>query len=208
MDNFITHLPILEELEGKFKNKQWNEQDVLRWCQQVETLYVADPDAMFFYMNIHLTVTAGKVMLPSNLYKLQDVYDPETEARVRYNRQGMVLKQLVDYDKDTIAVNYVGTPIDADCMPMIHEDHYPACETFCKIQGFESDVLYNEINQGIYQDWKVRFDGMIQGVKGGFRDWSSQEFGNMTVIMGNEIPKIGYMPLSQNFYGKPKGGDV
>jgi hypothetical protein len=198
----ITHLAVLEELEGKFKNKQWDEEDVYRWCQQVETLYIADPDSMWKYLNIHLPVSGGRVLLPANLYKLDDVFDPETKKRVRFNRAGKVLKQLINYDCDTIAINYIGTPINKDCMPVINEDHIMACETFCKISGFEGDALYNELNYNLYQDWKVRFDGMIQGVKGGFKDWSAQDYGDMMTIMGNEIPRIGYQPLVTKYYGQ------
>ena len=114
----------------------------------------------------------------------------------------MVIKQLIDFDGDTVALNYIGTPIDDECIPLIHEDHFPACEALCKINGFEGDVLYGDINQGVYQDWKQRFDGMIQGVKGGFRDWSAQDFEDMMTIHGNEIPKIGRQPLANNYYGQ------
>ena len=199
---YITHRAILDELESKFPTKSWDEEDVLKWCQQVETIYVADPDSMWKYLEIPLNVVKGKVLLPANLYKLLDVYDHENyDTRVRYNRQGKILKQLVGYEKDVVMINYVGTPIDEDCIPLITEDHYPACETFCKINNFEVDALYGEISQGIYGDWKTRFDGMIQGVKGGFRDWGAQEYADMTIIMGNEIPKIGYQPLAHKYTG-------
>ena len=200
MAQLITHLPILEELESKFKHKEWNEEMILRWCQQVETIYIADPDTMWAYNEMHFDINGGKVMLPANLYRLIDVYDPETKKRVRFNRTGTVIKQLVNYKKDVIAINYIGTPIDEDCLPLIYEDHYPACETFCKIQGFENEVLFGEINLTIYMDWKKRFDGMIQGVKGGFKNWTSQDFGDMMTIHGNEIPKIGYQPLSHKYF--------
>lgn len=197
----ITHLAVLEELENKFKHKQWDEEDVYKWCQQVETLYIADPDSMWKYVNINLPVIHGSVMLPMNLYKLLDVFDPETKKRVRFNRMSKVLKQLVNYDKDTISINYIGTPINDECMPTINEDHIIACETLCKINGFEGEVLYGEINQNVYYDWKKRFDGMIQGAKGGFKDWSAQDFGDMMIIQGNEIPRIGYQPLVTKYYG-------
>jgi len=202
MSQLITHKAVLDELEGKFKDKIWDEEDVYRWCQQVEVLYIADPDSMWSYVNINLAVTSGKVLLPANLYKLTDVFDPETKKRVRFNRMGKVLKQLIDYTKDTISINYIGTPIDDDCMPTIDEDHIIACETLCKINGFESDLLYGEINQNLYYDWKNRFDLMCQSAKGGYRNWSAQDFGDMMTIQGNEIPRIGYQPLVTKYYGQ------
>ena len=197
MNNYITHEVILEELEKKFPNKNWDEEDVLRWCQQVETIYVADPDTMWMYKEIVLPVNVGKVKLPPNIFRLLDVYDPDTDLRVRFNKRGMILKQLIDYQKDTIAINYIGTPIDKDndYLPLIYETHYPACETFCKIQGFEYDALYGELNQNLYFDWKNRFDVMIQSVKGDYKHWTTDDFNAMVTIMGDEIPKIGFMQL-------------
>lgn len=201
MSQYVTHLAVLEELEAKFKNKKWDEEDVYKWCQQVETLFIADPDSMWRYVDINLPVVSGKVLLPTNLYKLLDVFDPVTKLRVRFNRMGKVLKQLIDYEEDTISINYIGTPIGDDCMPLIDEDHIIACETLCKINGFESELLYGEITQNLYYDWKNRFDLMIQSVKGGYRNWSAQDFGDMMTIHGNEIPKIGYQPLITKYYG-------
>jgi len=202
MSNYITHKAVLESLEQKFPEKKWDEEDVYKWCQQVQLLLVADPDALWMYKNIHLPVISGKVELPSNLYKLIDVFDPETNDRVRYNRRNKTLKKLIDFSKDVIAINFIGNPIDDNCMPLINEDYVFACETFCKINGFENDMLYNKINQNVYFDWTNRFDGMLQGAKGSFVDWGAQEFGEMMVIMGNEIPKIGYQPLATTYYGQ------
>jgi len=201
MKDYITHQPIFEELKFKHPQKSWNERYVYRWCQQVETIYIADPDAMWKYYEIPLKVIAGKVYLPDNLYKLLDVFDYSDGshgANIRFNRQGRVIKQLLNYDKDTIWINYIGTPIDDDCMPLIKEQHYPACETFCKLQGFEYDAIYGKMNVSMYANWQQRFDGMIQAVKSDIRDWSSQEWADMTIIHGNEIPKIGYMPLAND----------
>ena len=91
-------------------------------------------------------------------------------------------------------------------MPTINEDHFAACETFCKINAFEVDALYGEINQGLYGDWKTRFDGMIQSAKGGFKDWSAQDYADMMTIHGNEIPRIGFQPLMNNYYGQNNEG--
>ena len=168
----------------------------------VETIYIADPDSMWKYLDITLPVSSGRVLLPANLYKLVDVFNPKTKERVYFNRTGKVLKQLIDYTEPTVSINYIGTPIDDDCIPTINEDHLPACEVFCKINAFEVDALYSEINQNVYADWKVRFDNMIQGVKGGFRDWSAQEYEDMMTIQGDTIPRIGPMPLANNFYGR------
>ncbi len=206
-ENSITHEVILEDLREKFPNKDWNEESIYRWCQQTETIYIADPDSMVRYLEIPIDVTGGKVQLPANLYKLLDVYDNRdgNARRVRYNRMKSVLKQLVNesdsrkYDGDVIWLNYIGTALDSNCMPLIDENHFPSCETLCKINGFELEATYGEINMSIYMDWKQRFDGMIQGAKSDIRDWDSQTWKDLLVIHGNEIPKIGYQPLAHKY---------
>lgn len=209
-ENSITHEVVYQDLMEKFPNKTWNEESIYRWCQQVETIYIADPDSMVRYEEVPLKITSGKVKLPDNLYKLLDVFDntePKLPRRIKYNRQKSVLKQLVDpmhlkkYKGEVIWINYIGTALDDNCMPLIDENHYPACETFCKINGFELEVTYGEIAQSVYFDWKTRFDGMIQGAKGDIRDWDAKTWAELTVIHGNEIPRIGYQPLAHQYTG-------
>ena len=168
MTDYITHEPIFRELEAKFPMKSWNEEDIYRWCQQVETIYIADPDTMYKYLEIPLDVVKGKVRLPDNLYKLIDVYwirdyDPQraklyqVENRVDYLKMNTVLKHLKmgskRFEEDVVWINYIGTPMGDDCIPLIYEPHYPACETFCKIQGFEGDILHGTINSSLYMVW-------------------------------------------------------
>jgi hypothetical protein len=217
MSNYITHEPIYRELEGKFSNKRWNEEDVYRWCQQVVNVYIADPDTMFKYLQVPLSVSNKGALLPANVSRLLDVYWvrnykegqeilEENTVRLKYNRMDRVLKQLhmngKRFEEDVVWVNYIGAAIDTkSCMPLIFEPYYPACETFCKIQGFEAEMLMGKINGNLYFDWKQRFDLMIQGVKSDMKLWDSQEYANMTIIMGNEIPKIGYQPLAHKYTG-------
>ena len=206
-ENEITYEVVLQDLQEKFPNKVWNEESIFRWTCQTESIYIADPDSMVKFLEVPLNVVSGKVILPGNLYKLMDVYDnenKETPIRIRYNRQRSVLKQLIardnqKYDKNVVWINFIGTALNSDCIPLIDENHYPACLTYCQIQGFEYEALYGEINMTVYMDWKQRFDGMIQGCKSDIRDWSSQDWEHMLVVMGNEIPRIGPMDLAHNF---------
>jgi len=98
--------------------------------------------------------------------------------------------------EDIVYINYIGTPLDGDCIPMIDRNHQAACETYCRIQAFEEDLLLGKIHQSLYFDWKQRFDGMIQGAKGGFDSWDRDDWAHMLIIMGDKIPKIGHMKLA------------
>lgn len=200
--DFITHEIIYDKLSSMYKQKEFNEEDILNWCQEVETIYIADPDAMNQYMEIPLKLKSGYVELPSNIYKLLDVYDkPKSDLRLYYNKINNRL-YVPKYKGETLYINYVGTPIDEDCMPLIHSDHQPACETYCKINSFAEDFLLAKINQNEYNDWKLRFDGMIQSAKGWGRRWDNQKLQHMDIIFGDQIPRIGYMPLAHsNFSG-------
>ena len=181
-----------------FKTTQFNEEDILNWCQEVETIYIADPDSMILYKTIPLPLSNGFVTLPPNLYKILDVYDnPKKNNRLSYNKLPKKL-YIPNVKEETIYLNYVGTPINEDCIPLIHADHQPACETFCLINHFMEDALNNKINQNMYFDWKQRFDGMIQAAKAYGRDWDAQRLQRMDIILGSQIPKIGFMPLVHN----------
>jgi hypothetical protein len=197
--DFITHEVIYNKLITLFKAKDFDEEDVMNWCQEVETVYVADPNAMLRYEEIPLTIAyaSGKVLLPVNIYKLRDVYNKDQKA-LKHRRNGRYLIVNNANVGDVIYINYIGTPIDERGIPMIHKDHQPACETYCKIQAYQEDALNNTINMNIYNDFQVRFDGMCQAAKGGFRSWDSDRFQKMNIILGNQIPRIGYMPLSHS----------
>lgn len=202
--DWISHKVVFTNLQRIFKKKTFQEEDILNWCQEVEQLFVSDPDAMVQYLEIPLHVNSNRrVLLPSNVFKLIDVYEPTdvsgyngTPAHVGFRKMpgGIVINR--DVEGDRVMINFWGTPLDDDCMPLIERVHQPACETYCKIQAFEEDMTMNKINQNLYFDWKQRFDGQIQGVKGGVEGWSSQDWAKMTIVMGDMLPKIGYMPLA------------
>lgn len=207
MNSYITHDVILKSLRRNFKSIEFDEEDVLNWCQEVETLYVADPNAMVKYLEIPLNVTnTRRVKIPTNNFKLLDVYAPaeynyqgrsNRQRRVNFREQARYIVLDNDYDHDRVMINYIGTPLDDDtCLPLINADHQPACETFCKINAFEEHSAFNKISVNLYHDWKQRFDGMIQGVKGGVRGWSRDKFAKMTIIMGDKLPRIGFMTLA------------
>ena len=201
---YITHEVIYTSLQRNFSGVDINEEDVLNWCQEVETIYVADPDAMVQYLRIPLAVSGQRrVKLPSNIYKLLDVYEyndnPDYNSlRIGYRKLAGHIILNKDPKEKRVMINYIGTPLDENCMPLINSDHQPACETYCKINLFEEKALNNRINQNLYFDWKQRFDGMIQGVKGGVRGWDRQKWAKMTIVMGDELPHIGFMPLANN----------
>ena len=201
MNSYITHDVILKSLRRNFKSIDFDEEDILNWCQEVETLYVADPNAMIKYLEIPLKLVKQRVKLPSNVFKLLDVYPPKEygykSKRVNFREQARYIILDNDYNHDRVMINYIGTPLDDDtCLPLINADHQPACETFCKINAFEEASAFNKISVNLYHDWKQRFDGQIQGVKGGVRGWSRDKFAKMTIIMGDKIPRIGFMTLA------------
>ena len=186
--DYISHKTILANLQRNFKHKQFDEEDILNWCQEVEVLYVADPDAMVQYLQVPLTVGSNRrVQLPSNIYKLQAVYEfdekPENQnQRIHYRRLPNTVVLNKDPKNPVVLVNYIGTALDSDCLPQIDRNHQPACETWCKIQEFEEEALHGKIDRTLYFDWKQRFDGQIQAVKGGVDKWDDQDWAKMTMI--------------------------
>jgi hypothetical protein len=184
-------------LERVFKEKQFDEEDILNWCQEVETLYIADPDGMVMFQEVPIEVDNGIALLPPNIYKLKDVYQKKGgQRRVSFRHIKSYLR-IPDY-KGIVYLNYIGTPLDDDCYPLIHKDHQAACETYCKINSFEEDMMTGKINSNVFFDWKQRFDGMIQGAKVSFRDWDGERYEQMNIIIGSQIPKIGFVPMAND----------
>jgi len=153
---------------------------------------------MVKYMRIPLKVVNGFVEYPPNIYKILDVYDnPKKNRRVTYFKREKTI-YVPNYKEEVIYMNFVGTPMNEDCIPLIHKDHQPACEAYCKINYFTEDALNGKINQNMYFDWTQRFDGMIQAAKAYGREWDAQRLQKMDIIFGDQIPRIGFIPLRHN----------
>lgn len=205
---YVSAEVIMADLARKYKSFEWDLDDVIEWCAQVETNYIPEVNQMVHYVKVPLTVTSRQVELPCNIHRILDVYDSD-EARVQYYNNGAFLVDLrddtgeeLDDSVETIYINYVGLPLDDDGIPLILKGHEPACETFCKINFFEEKVALGEFSPDLWEKWNQQFSGQITSAKQSVRHMDRYDIDKLNIIKGNMIIKIGSMPIKQNTFEK------
>lgn len=201
---YFDHLYILNRLSRVYKQKQFNDDDVMVWCQEVEREIIADVEHMPKYEEIDIEVTNGILTLPCNLYRLLDVYD-SSEGRILYQSNGTNLYGLKDTsgneisDGTTIYINYRGSAIDlVTGIPLCLRGHEFVCETFVKIRAFEEDSGLQKFPYNTWQMWNTQLGGQVTAAKQNYINMDRSKINDITIIKGNMIPRIGNLPLSHN----------
>lgn len=194
---------IASRLNKLFQSKNFDPFLVAEWCAQVEVEYIRDIDIMWEFRAVPLTVGIEKmVLLPCNVYKIQELYDENKEFLV-YNRtethltevRNMFTNEEVEED-DTIYISYSGVPVNKDTGDvLIPSGHEPICETYCMKMAFMEEALYGKVDRSIYLDWDRKFSGQIQAVRSSYRYIDSAKILKREIISGNMLPKIGRMDI-------------
>ena len=203
---FVSTNIILAKLSRNHKRVNWDNQDVLEWCMQMETEMLADVDSMCEYIDIKLKVTNKQAPVPCNMHRILDVYtDPnDPKSKVSYFNNGAYLNFDSDYSLDYIYISYYGTTLDLQTgEPLILRTHIKACEAYCVQQAYYEKYLNNEING---QQWSVIDQRVTEGcniaISQGVRFKDRKDLMNMNVIRGNMISKIGLVTLYKNGIGE------
>ena len=199
---YITHEVIHADLSRTYKDKDFDNNDILEWCQIVECRYIKDIETMYKYIGVALTVTDNKTLLPCNIYRLEDIYTNPTGSKsfLDCSNNGEYLMNIPD-GYNTIYINYVGTPINEEGMPLIAKGHENACEKYCLLQAYMSEYLNNQISPQIYTNWEIQFSGQISNSRYNFRHKTRKEIDDINIIRGNSIPLIGKLNIKQYVLG-------
>lgn len=164
---FTDHKDITQRLSQYISQKNIQEADIMEWCQQAENEYIMDMTAMWKYLNVALTVEAGIAMLPCNVQRILDVFTSRgnSSSRIEYaNNRGYIFLGA-DYKSDKVYINYIGTPISEDGVPLIAKGHEAACELYCMTKIYFEDSLYGRINQQLYEQWSQRFNNAVIAIR-------------------------------------------
>lgn len=164
---FTDHRDITQRLSQYISQKNIQEADIMEWCQQAENEYILDMTALWKYINVPLVVNNGIVLLPCNVQRIIDVFtSPNNSAsRIEYaNNRGYIFLGE-DTSLTTIYINYIGTPITEDGIPLIAKGHEAACELYCMTKIYFEDSLYGKINPQIYEQWSQRFNNSVIAIK-------------------------------------------
>lgn len=196
---YITHKVILASLARTHKRKNWQENEIMEWCQECLNNVIVDVETMTKYVEIGLEVpTTGTqknmVYLPCNIFRLLDVYDG-SDNRIDYSYNGSYIILPSDNTLTAIYINYIGTPIDENGIPLIPKTQQIACETYCKVKGFEEDVAYGNFNAQLWMMWKNELTPMISAGKNDYRFRDRHAIDKLNIIHGNLTPVIANIKL-------------
>lgn len=206
-DNFLytTVDDVIGDIARIIKQKTINREDVMAWSFELLTDIIPDVDSMVKYRDIPLDVVAGlkpTALLPCNVHMLEDVYSSlnSTEG-INYITNGTYLYLDESYTLDTVYVSYVGLRILDNGDPAILKTHKQACVWFSIHNMYMEDYLNNKLNGQQWGEIVRNKDMQISAAKHSFRNWTTDDFRKMDIILGNLVPKIGTSTLKHKRFG-------
>lgn len=207
---YTTHLEILNRLSRIIKSKEISPDDVLEWCQQVETEMIMDPDGFYNILEHELDVikisSQYQAVLPVNVYKLKDVYtrksDPHSRIPFRNTGTHIILNTNKKYQR--LYINYLGMPFQEEppYYPLILKGHELACEAYCKRQLYEEDFLLGRMNSNGWQ--QILYDlnnEIIAATVDNERHKTVDDQDKIQIIRANMIPNHGRKAIEKDMYG-------
>ena len=201
---YVTHHVIHANLTRVFKKKQFDLNDVMEWCQKMLHNSAKDVETMTTFLNVALEVPQSgalknMVYVPCNVFRLLSVYNGSTPI-TDYLFDGSYIKLPLDSAYSYIVIDYKGTPINEDGIPLIPKQYQEACETYCKVQAFEEDVTLGLISAQMWAMWDQKWPGQIGFGKQDWRFKDIQQIDMLNIIHGNLLPTIAGAPIYSQFY--------
>lgn len=196
---YINHRVIMASLARSHKRKNWLDAEIMEWCQECLNNIITDIETMATYIEIGLAVPQtgpdkNMVYTPCNIFRLLDVFN-SSGSRIDYSYNGSYIILPSDNTLTEIFINYKGTPIDDDGIPLIPKTQQLACETYCKIKAYEEDVAYGDFNGEIWMNWKNELPNMIAAGKNDWRFMDRHAIDKLNIIHGNLVPVIANIKL-------------
>jgi len=197
---YTDHLNILARLTRYIKQKEFHPDDVMEWCQEVETDYLGDVDNMFLFLQVPLVVTNYAAKLPCNVHRVIDIYtDPNDNGSIVFaNNDGAKLFLGNWYNKDYVYINYYGTPINDQGVPMIIRGHEQACEAYCILKVYYEDILNDKVSTRSAVEMKEEFRNKLNMARRMvFRHMTREDVNKGVIIRHSMITHIGNLALKQ-----------
>ena len=199
---YTTHHNIAARLSRTIKTKNFNEDDIIEWCQEVETDILQQVDLMYNFLEVELTVTNYKAFLPCNIYKIMDVYTTpdQRSSRIPYIDLGSYISFDTNQTLSSIYIDYKGMPVDLDSgLPLIIRGHEMACEAYCIWKIYTEDILNDKISIDSKNRIESRKDSELAACfSTSYRFKDRARMNNEMIIMGNWVPRLANLKLSKN----------
>ena len=168
---FIRPEEVLMDLSRTYKTKTFGLADVIEWCMQVECDHICDIDIMEKY-ELKTIVTKGRITLPINVYRILVIYDESGHIIKTKAMNGLYIHGLHEYNGHLVTMEFIGVPMDEDCIPLIAASHKEACKKYCIMQLFADESETNMNMYKIQQNRSSEFAGLCIKAKQGFREWT------------------------------------
>jgi hypothetical protein len=188
---FISPQVIYADLARVYKNMTFNYSDIVEWCMQVETEYVCDVDVMWRYRYV-ARVKSGKIVLPNNVYRIlsmKTVYGND----IKYPAvTSIYIHGLKKHDGKIMVIEFLGVPIDENCLPLIAASHRMACQDFCIINMLRPEYITDLHKSRLLFAMEESFSGKITAIKQGFREWTEADIQRLALHSYNRTFKNVY----------------
>ncbi len=197
---FISPKVIYADLARVYKNMSFNYGDIVEWCMRVETEHIGDVDIMWKF-RFAVKVNQGRITLPNNVYRVLSVRTKKG-TDIKYPAiSSIYIHGLSAYENEVMMVEFLGVPVDDDCMPLIAASHREACNHYCIMNIIRPEAL-NDFNKfRMLEAMEERFNGMVTSVRQGFREWTEGDIERLSLHSYNEVFKGVYAKYYQ--YNSP-----
>lgn len=198
-DLYCDHKLIMAKMQSRFKNQTFYEEEVMNYCQECEQ-QIGDIDSMVKFIEIPLIVTDfSKALMPCNVFKIMDVYlqPKDNNSRVNYNRNGDGRYLFFDTDLRLrrVYINYIGTPVNRDGIPLIVRAHEMACLYYSLYNSLMEVASEGKFDMSMWGLFRNETPLRIAEAIGSKRHRDSADMNHLDIIRGNMVPKIGSMSL-------------
>lgn len=149
-NKFFTAAEIFVRLLSSFprKGSEISKVNVMRWCSEVVTEYLIDPVGMIRHEKVQLGVLQNgvykilnnKVELPTDVFKLETVYDENNNLVEDWTNQGQYVQFSTAKTPNKVFITYYSIPADEDGFPLIKRGYEAACYAYCVYKMFEEDA--------------------------------------------------------------------
>lgn len=193
---FIRPEEIYMDIARTYKSRSFSLYDVIEWCMQVETDHICDVDIMIRY-EATMRVSKGRIDLPNNIYRILLIEDEYGKLIERKAITGSYIHGLGKYEGQRIRIEFLGVPLDYDCMPLVAASHRDACRRYVIIQLFEDEAASDFSLYKIQANRWTEFAGIVLKAKQGFREWTIDAIASLSLHRYNEPFKDLYYKLAE-----------
>ncbi|MBC8315564.1 MAG: hypothetical protein H8E51_08670 [Bacteroidetes bacterium] len=201
---YTDHYTVMAAISRMIKNKPFQEQDIVEWCQFVELDCISKTSTMYTYIEVELEVNNQRAFLPCNLHRLLDVYTiaEDYTSRVPYTNVGSFISLDPDKSYDSVYIDYKGTPVDLDTgVPLIVRGHEDACVAYCVWCMYLEDIYDDKVSVDTKNRIEKRKDDAILAAKSKKWRYLDREDANKLMrIKFNMLPQPAGFKLIKTSY--------